>query len=117
MEPAFKALSNPHRLEILRLVWDRELSSSQIAAQLDVSWPAVSQNLKVLREAKLVTERRDGPRRLYRADRIALGPLEAFLTEMWNRQLDRLALLAERAERQRERPRERPTRRRKRRPS
>jgi DNA-binding transcriptional ArsR family regulator len=85
-----KAISNPRRREILRLVWERELSAGQIAARFDVSWPAVSQNLNVLRRAGLLSERRDGARRLYRADREALGSLEVVLRDMWEQDLDRL---------------------------
>src|SRR6266498_1628867 len=85
-----KAISNPRRREILRLVWDRELSAGQIAARFDVSWPAVSQNLNVLRRAGLLFERRDGARRLYRADRDALGSLEVVLRDMWEQDIDRL---------------------------
>jgi len=85
-----KAISNPRRREILRLVWDRELSAGQIAARFDVSWPAVSQNLNVLRRAGLLFERRDGARRLYRADRDALGALEVVLRDMWEQDIDRL---------------------------
>ena len=90
MQALLKAISNPRRREILRLVWDRELSAGQIAARFDVSWPAVSQNLNVLRRAGLLSERRDGARRLYRADREALGPLEVVLRDMWEQDLDRL---------------------------
>lgn len=90
MEAHLKAISNPRRREILRLVWDRELSAGQIAARFDVSWPAVSQNLNVLRRAGLLSERRDGARRLYRADREALGSLEVVLRDMWEQDLDRL---------------------------
>jgi DNA-binding transcriptional ArsR family regulator len=85
-----KAISNPRRREILRLVWDRELSAGQIAGRFDVSWPAVSQNLNVLRRAGLLFERRDGARRLYRADRDALGSLEVVLRDMWEQDIDRL---------------------------
>ena len=90
MQALLKAISNPRRREILRLVWDRELSAGQIADRFDVSWPAVSQNLNVLRRAGLLFERRDGARRLYRADREALGPLEVVLRDMWEQDLDRL---------------------------
>ena len=89
------ALSSPRRREILRLVWAREQTAGQIASAFDVSWPAISQNLRVLRESGLVTERRDGTSRLYRADRAALKPLEAYLRGMWARDIDRLRLLAE----------------------
>jgi DNA-binding transcriptional ArsR family regulator len=91
-----KAISNPRRREILRLVWDRELSAGQIAARFDVSWPAVSQNLNVLRQAGLLSERREGARRLYRTDREALGPLEVVLRDMWEQDLDRLKDVIER---------------------
>jgi DNA-binding transcriptional ArsR family regulator len=84
------AISSPRRREILRLVWDGELSAGQIAARFDVSWPAVSQNLKVLRMAGLVQERREGTKRFYRADRDALGPVRAVLRQMWEQDLDAL---------------------------
>ena len=89
------ALANPRRREILRLVWDGERSAGKIAAAFEVSWPAISQNLRVLREAGLVTERRAGTNRFYSADRNALRPLEAYLRLMWTRDIDRLAMLAE----------------------
>lgn len=90
MQPVLDAISSPRRREILRLVWDRELTAGQIASRFDVSWPAVSQNLGVLRRAGLVTERREGTRRFYRATPRALGPLEAALRQMWDQDLDRL---------------------------
>jgi DNA-binding transcriptional ArsR family regulator len=96
VQALLKAISNPRRREILRLVWDRELSAGQIAARFDVSWPAVSQNLNVLRRAGLLSERRDGARRLYRADRAALGSLEVVLRDMWEQDLDRLKEAIER---------------------
>ena len=83
-------MTSPRRREILRLVWDRELSAGEIAAGFDVSWPAISQNLAVLRDAGLVVERREGNRRLYRADRAAAGPVAAVLEQMWREDLDRL---------------------------
>ena len=96
MQAHLKAISNPRRREILRLVWDRELSAGQIAARFDVSWPAVSQNLNVLRRAGLLSERREGARRLYRTDREALGSLEVVLRDMWEQDLDRLKDVIER---------------------
>jgi DNA-binding transcriptional ArsR family regulator len=96
MQAHLKAISNPRRREILRLVWDRELSAGQIAARFDVSWPAVSQNLNVLRRAGLLSERREGARRLYRTHREALGPLEVVLRDMWEQDLDRLKDVVER---------------------
>ena len=79
MEAVVRALAEPHRREILRLVADRELPAGQIAANFAVTGPAVSQHLKVLKEAGLVTERRDGTRRLYRARPEGLTELKAFL--------------------------------------
>ena len=95
------ALSSPRRREIIRLVWARELSAGEIATAFDVSWPAISQNLRVLRESGLISERRVGTSRLYRADRSALRPLESYLRQMWSGKTDRLRLLAEAEERNR----------------
>ncbi len=96
MQATLRAVATPRRREILRLVWDRELSAGVIASHFDdVTWAAVSQHLRVLREAGLVRERRDGNRRLYRADRRALGPLRALLKTLWLQDLDRLRTLAE----------------------
>lgn len=98
-----RAVASQRRREILRLVWDRELSSGDIASHFDVSWPAISQNLRVLEGAGLVRARRRGTTRLYRADRARLGPLKAVLTTMWEADLDRLTQLAEAEERTRSR--------------
>ena len=98
-EASLRAVASPRRRAILRLVWDRELSSGEIASHFDVSWPAISQNLRVLEEAGLVRARRDGVTRLYRADRVRLGPLKSVLVQMWEDDLERLAGLAEREHR------------------
>jgi DNA-binding transcriptional ArsR family regulator len=90
VQAVLDAISSSRRREILRLVWNEELSAGEIAGRFDVSWPAVSQNLKILRTAGLITERRDGTKRFYRADPVALGRLEAFLREMWEQDLDAL---------------------------
>jgi len=99
MEATLRAVSNKRRRDILRLVWDRELSSGAIASHFDVTWPAISQNLRVLEEAGLVRARRDGTARFYKADRRRLGALKTVLTSMWEVDLDRLAELAEAEER------------------
>jgi len=96
MQVVLDAIASPRRREILRAVWDRELTAGQIAAGSDVSWPAVSQNLNVLRAAGLVSERREGTRRYYRAQREALGPFQAVLRQMWADDLDRLKDTVER---------------------
>jgi DNA-binding transcriptional ArsR family regulator len=90
MQAVLRAISAPRRREILRLVWTRERSAGDIATHFDVTWPAISQHLKILRTAGLVSERREGTRRLYRAEPEALGPLAAALQQMWESDLDRL---------------------------
>ena len=65
------------------MVWDAERSAGDIASYFDVSRPAISQHLTVLRTAGLVTDRRDGARRLYRANRDALIELQASLEAFW----------------------------------
>ena len=90
MQAVLEAIANPRRREILRLVWDRELSAGDIARRFDVSWPAISQNIAILRKAGLVTERREANHRFYRADPHALGSLRAVLEDMWSQDLGRL---------------------------
>jgi DNA-binding transcriptional ArsR family regulator len=91
-DSVLRAANSPRRRRILQLVWDGELSSQQIAAHLaDITWQAVSLNIKVLKEAGLVTERREGTRRFYRVDRDRCAPLESILRAMWQRDLARLA--------------------------
>ena len=63
MEQALRAIADPGRRRILALVRDQERSAGEIAAQFEVSWPAVSQQLRVLRQAGLVSERREGAKR------------------------------------------------------
>jgi DNA-binding transcriptional ArsR family regulator len=91
-----RVLAEPRRREILRLVWDDEHTAGDIAAHFDVTFGAVSQHLGVLRHAGLVVVRRDGTRRFYRADRLALAPFSGLLERMWRGRLDELADLAER---------------------
>lgn len=91
----FHALSQVRRRNILRLVADREAPAGEIAAAFDVTRTAVSQHLSVLKEAGLVTERREGTRRYYRARRDSLTQLHAALDTIWAGALDRGRLLAE----------------------
>jgi DNA-binding transcriptional ArsR family regulator len=93
---SLQAVNNAHRREILRLVWDSELPSREIASHFDMTWQAVSHNLRVLREANLLYERRDGARRLYRAARDRLGPLEALLEDFWRQDLEQLGRVIDR---------------------
>lgn len=94
MEAVLVALSSPRRREILRLVWDAERSSGDIAGRLGASPPSVSRSLRALREAGVVRERRSGTKRYYRADRRALRGLEPFLKSMWATGLERLDVAA-----------------------
>ena len=101
MDTAFKALAEPRRREILRRVWTEELPATEIAAGFgDVTRSAISQHLGVLREAELIIERRDGTRRLYRANHLQMDRLRRFLYEYWTESLGRLQDLAESAERE-----------------
>jgi DNA-binding transcriptional ArsR family regulator len=95
MDRVARALAAPRRREILTLVRDGELSAGEIAARFDVSRPAISQHLAALREAGLLSERREGTRRLYRAEPEALAGLRDFLNEFWTDRLERLKLAAE----------------------
>jgi len=85
-----------HGHEVTALVRDEEHSAGEIAAEFTVSWPAVSQHLRVLKEAGLVTERREGTRRLYRARPEGLDDVRAFLDEFWDNKLERLKREVER---------------------
>jgi DNA-binding transcriptional ArsR family regulator len=95
---ALQLVAEPRRQEILRLVWQEERPVGELAVLLDLSYAGVSQHLSLLRSAGFVTVRRDGKRRLYRADHARLGPLKEFLESFWSGRLDRLATLAEEAE-------------------
>src|SRR5881409_4031247 len=99
MEAALRAIAEPSRRRILALVRDGELSAGEIAAQFDVTRQAVSQHLSVLKEAGLVSERRNGTRRLYRARPQGIVELRAFLDDLWGDRLEALKREAEREER------------------
>jgi DNA-binding transcriptional ArsR family regulator len=96
---ALQLVAEPRRQEILRHVWQGELAVGELVDRLDLSYAGVSQHLALLRDAGFVNVRREGKRRLYRADHERLGPLKEFLESFWAEQLDKLALLAEKAER------------------
>jgi DNA-binding transcriptional ArsR family regulator len=99
VEAALKAIAAPHRRTILRLVAGSELSAGEIAEHFELTRPAVSQHLTVLKEAGLVSERRNGTRRLYRTRPEGLVELKAFLEEFWDERLEALKREAEREER------------------
>ena len=95
MDDALRAISEPRRRAILRLVARQELPAGEIAAHFDVTRPAISQHLTVLRDAGLVTERRQGTRRLYLARPGALAELQQILAEMWGDSLELARRLVE----------------------
>ncbi len=95
MEAAIRAIAEPRRRAILRLVWDAELSAGAIASHFEVSRPAISQHLTVLKGAGLLRERRRGTQRLYTVRREGIAALRAFLDEFWGESLDRLKQEAE----------------------
>jgi DNA-binding transcriptional ArsR family regulator len=95
IDQALKALAEPRRREILQLVAHDELAAGEIAAAFEVTRTAVSQHLTVLKSAGLLSERRDGTRRLYRARPDGLDELRRFLDDMWGSSLDIARRLAE----------------------
>ena len=100
IDDALKAVADPTRRRILRLVRDGELPAGEIAGHFAaMSRPAVSQHLRVLTDAGLVTVRRDGNRRLYRMRPEGFADAVQFFDEMWADGLERLKIAAERAER------------------
>jgi DNA-binding transcriptional ArsR family regulator len=100
MEAALRAIAEPRRRRILELVGGRELSAGEIASHFEVTRPAISQHLGVLKEAGLVNERRNGTQRLYRARPQGLAELKAFLDGFWDEKLEALQREAEREERE-----------------
>lgn len=106
MDAALKALAEPRRREILRLVWSRELPATDIADHFtEVTRSAISQHLSVLKAAHLVSERRDGTRRLYRARRDEMQSLRKSLGDYWTSGLERLRDVAETSERDKQKGR------------
>jgi DNA-binding transcriptional ArsR family regulator len=102
VDAALKALAEPRRREILRLVWSQERPATEIADHFEVTRSAISQHLGVLKSAGLVSERRDGTRRLYVARRDEMQKLRDFLDDYWTSGLERLRDVAEAAQRDKE---------------
>ena len=93
---AFSALAEPMRVAIVERLAERPMAVGELAAQLPVSRPAVSQHLKVLKEAKLVRDQAEGTRRIYSLDPAGLGPLRQWLDRFWDQALAAYAEAAER---------------------
>src|SRR5206468_5300039 len=108
VQAALQALAEPRRREILHLVRDREMTAGTIASQFDVTRPAISQHLRVLHGAGLLSERREGTRRIYRARPEGLSELRAYLDDLWG---ERLAALKREIEAEERSPRGNPNRR------
>ncbi len=99
MFETLQALAEPTRLAILQMVRRREMPAGAIALKFkDITRPAVSQHLRVLKDAGLVAERREGTRRLYRLRPEGFGPLKNLLEDFWNSKLERLKAAAEKQE-------------------
>ena len=102
MEAALRAIAAPRRRQILTLVGAGELSAGEIASHFDVTRPAVSQHLNVLKEAGLVSERRNGTRRLYSVRPEGLAELKEFFEHFWDPRLATLKREAEKEERKKD---------------
>src|ERR1700757_67485 len=94
-DEALRAIAEPRRRKILQLVARDELAAGEIAAAFDITRTAVSQHLTVLKNAGLLSERRDGTRRLYRARPEGLAGLREVLDDMWSGALDAARRIAE----------------------
>ena len=92
---AFAALADPTRRAVFERVAEHPRSVGVLAAGLPVSRPAVSQHLKVLKDAGLVIDEAQGASRVYRIDPNGLGPLRRWLDQQWERSLDNFKRLAE----------------------
>ncbi|HEX9693657.1 MAG TPA: metalloregulator ArsR/SmtB family transcription factor [Actinomycetota bacterium] len=99
MEAALRAIAEPRRRQILRMVRDEELSAGEIASHFEVTRSAVSQHLRVLKDAGLVAERRHGTRRIYRIRPEGLAELREFIDGLWEIKLATFKRVAEAEER------------------
>jgi len=99
VEAALRAIAEPRRRRILRLVRDAEMSAGEIASHFDVTRSAVSQHLRVLKDAGLLAERRNGTRRIYRIRPEGLAELREFIDGLWEVKLAVLKRVAEAEER------------------
>src|SRR5438045_8436437 len=90
VQAVIEAIVEPRRREILQLVRDEEMTAGRIAAHFDVTRQAISQHLRVLHGARLVSERRDGTRRLYRVRPEGVIELRASLDDYWSTRLETL---------------------------
>jgi DNA-binding transcriptional ArsR family regulator len=94
-DAALAALGDPTRRAIFERLADRPRPVGELARELPVSRPAVSQHLKVLKDAGLVIDRRAGNRRIYQLDPDGIGDLRAYLDRFWNQALVAFKAIAE----------------------
>ncbi len=92
---AIEALGDPTRRSVFERLGERPMAVGELAAGLPVSRPAVSQHLKVLKDAGLVSERREGTRRIYAVEPDGVAELRAYFEQFWNRALASFAAAAE----------------------
>ena len=98
MTYALTALAEPIRREIVERLARQPMAVGELAADLPVTRPAVSQHLKVLKEAKLVRDRAEGTRRIYFIDPAGLGEIRSWLDRFWDQSLAAYAAEVERQE-------------------
>lgn len=91
----FSALADPTRRQVFERLGARALSVTELAEGLPVSRPAVSQHLKVLKEARLVVEEQQGTRRIYRLDPRGVEDMRKYLDRFWDRALAAFKAAAE----------------------
>lgn len=97
-DATLRAIAHPARRRILRLVWDQERTSTDLAGHVGLSKPATSQHLRVLRDADLVSVRIDANRRWYRAEQQRLAEVRALIEAFWGDRLDALRAAAQNQE-------------------
>ena len=98
MANQFAALAEPMRARIVEELGRRPMAVGELAALLPVTRPAVSQHLKVLKEAQLVRDQAEGTRRIYHIDPAGLGAIRAWLDRFWDENLAAYVAAAEREE-------------------
>ncbi|TKK91371.1 winged helix-turn-helix transcriptional regulator [Herbidospora galbida] len=89
VDEVLRAIAEPRRRAILRLVATEELPAGRIAEHFEVTRSAVSQHLQILKDAGLVLERRDGTKRIYRASEDALAQLREVVESLWRESMAR----------------------------
>ena len=91
----FAALADPTRRDLFERIAERPRSVGALAGEVPISRPAVSQHLKILKDAGLVIDDARGAARIYRIDPEGLGPIRRWLDQQWGRSLDNFKRLAE----------------------